>query len=170
MTQTLTVVVGDLKGKMQLTGSGHTDSRVAIDYPPPLGEDNGFTSLELLMVSLASCSSHSIQYVLGTMGIKVEGLPAHDAIMKVNEGEWAEEISSGKTELSEEERKKLEEEKKRLQEELKAKRDEYLSTGKGILKSMEGKKNKDIRARMTDAGLPMAIVNELAPEEKEEKK
>ncbi len=76
MTQTLNVVVGDLKGKMQLTGSGHTNARVAIDYPPPMGEDSGFTSLELLMVSLASCSSHSIQYVMGTMGVKVEDIKA----------------------------------------------------------------------------------------------
>ncbi len=76
MTQTLNVVVGDLKGKMRLTGSGHTNARVAIDYPPPMGEDSGFTSLELLMVSLASCSSHSIQYVMGTMGMKVEDIKA----------------------------------------------------------------------------------------------
>jgi putative redox protein len=76
MTQTLSVVVGDLKGKMQLTGIGHTNSRVAIDYPPPLGEDSGFTSLELLLVSLASCSSHSIQYVMGTMGMKLEDIKA----------------------------------------------------------------------------------------------
>jgi putative redox protein len=76
MTQTLNVAVGDLKGKMQLTGSGHTNARVAIDYPPPLGEDKGFTSLELLMVSLASCSSHSIQYVMGTMGMQLADIKA----------------------------------------------------------------------------------------------
>jgi uncharacterized OsmC-like protein len=76
MEQTLKVSVGNLKGKMQLTGIGHANKTVAIDYPAPLGEDNGFTSLELLMVSLASCSSHSIQYVLGTMGLKLEDLKA----------------------------------------------------------------------------------------------
>ena len=76
MTQTLKVVVGNLKGKMQLTGSGHTEARVAIDYPPPMGEDTGFTSLELLMVSLASCSSHSIQYVMSTMGMELQDITA----------------------------------------------------------------------------------------------
>ena len=76
MTQTLTVTVGDLQGKMRLTGSGHTDARVAIDYPPPLGEDRGFTSIELLMVSLASCSSHSIKYVMGTMGMELGDIRA----------------------------------------------------------------------------------------------
>jgi putative redox protein len=76
MTQTLKVVVGNLKGKMQLTGCGHTEARVAIDYPPPMGEDTGFTSLELLMVSLASCSSHSIQYVMSTMGMELQDITA----------------------------------------------------------------------------------------------
>ena len=76
MVQTLKVAVGDHKGKMQLTGMGHTAAKVAIDYPPPMGEDQGFTSLELLMVSLASCSSHSIQYVMSTMGMKVEDIRA----------------------------------------------------------------------------------------------
>jgi putative redox protein len=77
VTQTLKVTVGDLKGKMHLTGKGHTDALVEIDYPPPMGEDNGFTSLELLMISLASCSCHTIQYVLGTMGMKPEDIRAN---------------------------------------------------------------------------------------------
>jgi len=77
MTQTLNVTVGDLRGKMQLTGSGHTTARVAIDYPPPMGEDKGFSSLELLLVSLASCSSHSIQYVMSTMGMKLDDIKAN---------------------------------------------------------------------------------------------
>jgi putative redox protein len=77
MTQTLNVTVGDFKGKMQLTGKGHTEARVAIDYPPPLGEDTGFTSLELLMVSLASCSSHSIKYVMSTMGMELQDIKAN---------------------------------------------------------------------------------------------
>jgi len=73
-TSILRVRVGDLRGKMNLTGTGHAKSTVAIDYPPPLGEDNGFTSLELLMVSLASCSSHSLKYVLAKHGIQLEDI------------------------------------------------------------------------------------------------
>lgn len=64
----LNVSVGDLKGKMQLTGRGHTGHEVAIDYTPPMGDDMGFTSLELLLVSLASCSGHTIQFLLDKMG------------------------------------------------------------------------------------------------------
>jgi len=73
-TMELKVEVGDLRGKMNLTGKGHTPSTVSIDYPPPLGEDKGFTSLELLMVSLASCSSHSIKYLLGVSGVPLDDI------------------------------------------------------------------------------------------------
>ena len=62
------VRVGDLKGKMQLKGTGHTGHEVQIDYMPPYGEDNGFTPLELLMVSLAGCSGQTIQLLLKKMG------------------------------------------------------------------------------------------------------
>src|SRR3989339_1373774 len=58
-----------------------------------------------------------VKEIMGTcqsMGILVEGLPAHDAIEKVNEGAFDAEIKSGKTELSAAELKQLEEEKKRL--------------------------------------------------------
>ena len=70
----LNVSVGELKGKMQLTGKGHSGHEVAIDYTPPMGDDKGFTSLELLLVSLASCSGHTIQFLLGKMGKPVEKL------------------------------------------------------------------------------------------------
>jgi putative redox protein len=66
------VRVGDLHGKMQLKGTGHTGHEVQIDYIPPLGEDNGFTPLELLMVSLASCSGHTVQLLLKKMGKTIE--------------------------------------------------------------------------------------------------
>jgi putative redox protein len=76
-TITLNVEVGNLRGKMNLTGKGHTPSTVSIDYPPPLGDDGGFTSLELLMVSLASCSAHTVKYVLGASGTPVDDIRVH---------------------------------------------------------------------------------------------
>ncbi len=74
MHMEMKVRVGDLQGKMQLKGTGHTGHEVQIDYLPPLGEDNGFTPLELLMVSLASCSGHTIQLLLAKMGKTIEQL------------------------------------------------------------------------------------------------
>lgn len=74
MQMEMKVRVGDLQGKMQLKGTGHTRHEVQIDYIPPFGEDNGFTPLELLMVSLASCSGHTIQLLLQKMGKTIEQL------------------------------------------------------------------------------------------------
>jgi putative redox protein len=71
------VTVGGLRGKMQLTGTGHTGHEVQIDYLPPLGEGNGLMSLELLLISLASCSAHTVQFLLGKMGKNVEDLAVH---------------------------------------------------------------------------------------------
>ena len=110
-----------------------------------------------------------VKEIIGTcqsMGIMVEGMPAHDAIEKVNAGEWKAKIESGKTELSAEELKALEEEKKKLQEELEKKRVEFETKAKAVLKEMEGKPNKDIRKKLQEMEIPMKIINELAPEEK----
>jgi putative redox protein len=74
MHMEMKVRVGDLQGKMQLKGKGHTDHEVRIDYIPPYGEDNGFTPLELLMVSLASCGGQTVQLLLQKMGKTIEQL------------------------------------------------------------------------------------------------
>lgn len=73
---TLQVEVGDLQGKMTMTGHGHTTHAVQIDYPAPLGSDNGFTSLELLMVSLCSCGCHTVKYLLEKEGKNVADIRA----------------------------------------------------------------------------------------------
>jgi len=70
----LSVTVGGLRGKMQLTGRGHTSFEIPIDYFPPLGEDQGFTPLELFLLSLAACSGHTVQFLLGKMGKTVTDL------------------------------------------------------------------------------------------------
>ena len=114
-----------------------------------------------------------VKEIIGTcqsMGILVEGMPAHDAIIAVNEGRFDKEIMSGKTELSAEELKELEEEKKRLEEELKKKHEEYLKKAKEILEANKNKTNNIIRKAMRDADIPDDIINDLAPEEKTEEK
>jgi large subunit ribosomal protein L11 len=109
-----------------------------------------------------------VKEIAGTcqsMGIMIEGRSAHDAIDAINKGEFDEVISSGKTELTAEEKAKLDAERQKLQEELKAKRDDFVVQAKNIMASMSGKSNKDIRARMADAGIPDPVINELAPAE-----
>ncbi|MBT4823833.1 50S ribosomal protein L11 [Candidatus Woesearchaeota archaeon] len=120
-----------------------------------LGKDNFGRAKEIV----GTCQS---------MGIMVEGMPAHDAIDKINAGEWKDKIESGKTELSAEELKELAEEKKRLQEEMEKNRAEFEVKAKAILNEMSGKANKDIRKKMVEAEIPMLIINEVAPEEKAE--
>jgi large subunit ribosomal protein L11 len=112
-----------------------------------------------------------VKEIIGTcqsMGIKVEGMDAVDALKAIDEGKFDEIIASGKTELTEEEKTTLAAEKKRLQEELEAKRTQYETSAKAILKEMEGQGAKKIRAKMEESGIPLLIINELAPEEKKE--
>jgi large subunit ribosomal protein L11 len=122
-----------------------------------------------------------VKEIVGTcqsMGIKVEGVPANEAIAMINEGKFDEEIKSEKTELSEEEKKKLEEERKVLQEEMAERKAEFVAKAKDIMSQMEGQENSKIRSRLVSEKIPQPIIDELAPAEekvapvagKEEKK
>jgi putative redox protein len=55
-------------GKMHFVGSTRDCTDIHIDYPPPHGEGMGHTSLELFLMSLASCSGSSVAVVLRKMG------------------------------------------------------------------------------------------------------
>ncbi len=50
---------------------------IDIDYPPPLGEGNGYTSLEIFLISLATCSGTSVTALLRRMGKSITGLKVH---------------------------------------------------------------------------------------------
>ena len=107
--------------------------------------------------------------IIGTcnsMGILVEGMPARDALRAIEAGKFDAEIKSGKTELSEEEKKHLAEEKQRLQEEIEKRRVEFEAKAKQIMKEMEGQEKKKIRNAMLEAGIPLKIVDENVPPEK----
>ncbi len=110
-----------------------------------------------------------IREIVGTcqsMGILVEGVPAQEALKQIAAGKFDEKIASGKTELSAEERKHLEEEKKHLREEMEKRKAEMEAKAKILIKEMEGKENKKIRAALSEAGIPQPVIDELAPEEK----
>lgn len=112
-----------------------------------------------------------VREIVGTcqsMGVKVEGMDAQDALKAIEEGKFDEEIKSGKTELTEEEKKALAEEKKKLQEEMEKRRAEFETIAKSVITEMEGQENRKIRAKMVEVGVPQPIIDELAPEEKKE--
>jgi large subunit ribosomal protein L11 len=110
-----------------------------------------------------------IKEVIGTcnsMGVMVEEMHARDAIKAVNAGKFDKEIASGKTELTAEELKQIGEERKKLQEEIAARREEFLTKAKSVMKEMEGKESKIIRKHMEELEIPESIINELVPLEK----
>ena len=110
-----------------------------------------------------------VKEIVGTcnsMGIKVEGIHAKDALREIEAGKFDKEIKSEKTELTAEEMRELEEEKKRLQAEIAAKREEYLTKAKNIMKEMEGKEAREIRKKMEELEIPDLIIHELMPTEK----
>jgi large subunit ribosomal protein L11 len=112
-----------------------------------------------------------VKEICGTcdsMGVMVEGKKARETIADIKTGMYDKKILSGKTELSAEELKAQEEEQKHLKEELKAHHDKFMKQAKDILSKNSGKEIKTIRRAMTDADIPIDIVNELAPEEKKE--
>lgn len=120
---------------------------------------------------LGSDLKAKVREIVGTcqsMGVLVEGMPAPEALKAISEGKFDEKIKSGKTELSEEEKKRLDEEREKLQKELGEKRAEFEVQAKAILQSMEKKDAKKIRAAMAEAGIPQTIIDELAPLEKKE--
>lgn len=122
---------------------------------------------------LGSNTKAKVKEIVGTcqsMGILIEGMPAPEALKAIDEGRFDEKIKAEKTELSEEEKARVAEEKEKLQEQLEKQRAEFEDKAKGILKAMEGKDNKKIRTKMAEAGIPIKIINELAPAEKEVKK
>lgn len=115
-----------------------------------------------------------VREIVGTcqsMGVMVEGMRAPQALQAIKEGKFDEEIKAEKTELTAEEIKKQAEEKKRLAEELKKKRAQYEATANAIKKQMSSVKDmKKVRTKMQDAGVPLVIINEIAPLDVKKKK
>ena len=106
-----------------------------------------------------------VREIVGTcqsMGILVEGMPAQDALKAIAEGQFDQKISSGKTELTEDELKELAEEKEKLQEEIQKNRAKFEAQAKVILEQEKGDVKK-ARKAMTEAGIPQPIIDELAP-------
>jgi len=118
----------------------------------------GKTLKEKVKEVIGSCDS---------MGIMVEGKDAKEVIKLVDEGKFDKEIKEEKTELTAEEKAKLEKERKKLQEEIEKRRAEFEAKAKEIMSAMEGKPRGEIKAKLREAGIPDAMINELLPVETE---
>ena len=79
MGEPLEVSVDLMNEKIQFSGVSRTNPAITIDYIPPLGDGEGYMPLELLLISLASCSGATVATLLRKMRKTVSGL-------KVNAG------------------------------------------------------------------------------------
>ena len=73
MSQELKVTVDLANQKVRFTGAARANPPVTFDYDPPLGDGQGYTGLEMLLMSLAACSATSVVALLRKMGKSVGG-------------------------------------------------------------------------------------------------
>lgn len=59
--------------KLQFRGTVDGNTPVLIDYVPPLGDNQGYTSLELFLLSLSSCAGTAILVLLRKMQKTIKG-------------------------------------------------------------------------------------------------
>src|SRR5665647_393342 len=74
MGNKLEVSVDLTNQKVQFTGVARVNSAIIIDCLPPLGDGQGYTPLELLLISLASCSGTTVLTLLRKMRKNISGL------------------------------------------------------------------------------------------------
>ena len=74
MSEQLSVTASLINEKVKFKGVSGSKPEVILDYTPPIGDGEGYTSLELFLVSLASCSGTAIAMLLRKMKRDVSGL------------------------------------------------------------------------------------------------
>jgi putative redox protein len=77
MSEQLEITVSSTNQKVQFAGISRANPAIAIDYTPPLGDGQGYTPLELALVSLASCSGATVATLLRKMRKSVSGVKVH---------------------------------------------------------------------------------------------
>jgi putative redox protein len=74
MAEQLEAAVELINNKVKFKGTAKSNDPVFIDYNQPVGDGEGYTSLELLLLSLASCSATSVVTLLRKMKKNISGL------------------------------------------------------------------------------------------------
>jgi putative redox protein len=67
----ITASIRLLNEKLHFEGKADGNVPMSIDYTPPLGDNLGYTSLELFLLSLSSCAGSAILVVLRKMNKQV---------------------------------------------------------------------------------------------------
>ena len=73
MAESLDVTIKSANQKVQFTGTARSNTPITMDYTQPLGDGQGYTSLELLLISFANCAATSIVTLLRKMRKTVTG-------------------------------------------------------------------------------------------------
>jgi len=68
---TRTTLVND---KIRFSSTARNNPAIFMDYFPPQGDGEGYTGLEMLLVSLSGCSATAVTVLLGKMHKTVNGL------------------------------------------------------------------------------------------------
>jgi len=71
-SKTLTTSIRLLNEKLHFEGEVPGNEPVSIDYVAPLGDDLGYTSLELFLLSLSSCAGSAILVILRRMNKRID--------------------------------------------------------------------------------------------------
>ena len=66
-----------INDKLNFSGVVGENISISIDYTPPLGDNLGYTSLELLLLSLSSCLGSSVLTFLRKMRKTITGCEIH---------------------------------------------------------------------------------------------
>jgi len=74
MAEQLEVTVNSTNQKLGYTGVLRSHPPIPIDYIPPLGDGQGYTPLELVLMSLAACSGGTVAFLLRKMGKNISGV------------------------------------------------------------------------------------------------
>jgi putative redox protein len=74
MPAPLEVTVNSTNQKLGYTGSLRSHPAIPIDYIPPFGDGQGYTPLEMLLMSLAACSGGTIGLLLRKMGKTISAI------------------------------------------------------------------------------------------------
>lgn len=73
MSNVIETKVTLINEKIKFSGTSKDNPEIIIDYSPPLGDGEGYTSLELLLISLSSCISSTVVSILRKMQKEIKG-------------------------------------------------------------------------------------------------
>lgn len=71
-SKTLIASIRLLNEKLHFEGKVDGNELISIDYTPPLGDNLGYTSLELFLLSLSSCAGSAILVLLRKMNKQID--------------------------------------------------------------------------------------------------